>query len=60
MGAACGVHNPLFFRIMAKCTKVFTPGTSDFPRVSRCFPPQSQQNRDFYPTARLHGGFIAM
>jgi hypothetical protein len=50
----------LFYRIMAKCTKVFTPGTSDFPGVSRCFPPQSQQNRDFYPTARLHGGFIAM
>ena len=36
-GAGCGVDNPLFFRIVAKCTKVFTPGTPDFSRVFRYF-----------------------
>ena len=35
--AACGVQTPLFFRIAAQCTKVFTPGTSDFPRSFRYF-----------------------
>jgi hypothetical protein len=60
IGAGCGVSNPLFFRIVANCTKIFTPDAPDFPRVFRTCHRKVSENHDFYPTARLRGGFIAM
>ena len=47
-------------RLVAKCTNVFTPGTLNFSRVFHSLRHKASENRDFYPTAPLHGGYVAM
>jgi hypothetical protein len=53
-------QNPYFSRPPRSVQKIFTPEGAVFPVFLACFASPSLENHDFYPTAPLHGGFIAM
>jgi hypothetical protein len=53
-------QTPYYSRPRRGVQKIFTPDDSVFPAFSAGFASPSPENHDFYPTARLHGGFIAM